>query len=222
LRCWLASVSIVGERYLADRYNSVLASAAERLAAVLLLFATLPAIALCAAVIRLLSGRSPFIAHQRVGWRGSDLWMLKLRTMWDKRTQAPSEAWIERIADDSGPSHKSPFDSRVPHPFARFCRRHSLDELPQLVHVIRGEMSLVGPRPLTAGEIRSYYGTDAAEILSFKPGIAGLWQISGRNRLTYEQRRRLDMEFVRNRSLRMYVRILARTVPEVLGGGNTC
>ena len=222
MRCCLASVSIVGERYLADRSNSVLASAGERLAAVLLLFATLPAIALCAAVIRLLSGRSPFIAHQRVGWRGSDLWMLKLRTMWDERTQAPSDAWIERIADDGGPSHKSPFDSRVPHPFARFCRRHSLDELPQLVHVIRGEMSLVGPRPLTAGEIRSYYGTDAAEILSFKPGIAGLWQISGRNRLTYEQRRRLDMEFIRNRSLRMYVRILARTVPEVWGGGNTC
>lgn len=108
-----------------------------------------------------------------------------------------------------------------PHRFARFCRRHSLDELPQLLHVMRGEMSLVGPRPLTAGEIRSQYGTDAAEILSLKPGISGLWQISGRNRLTYEQRRRLDLEFVRNRSLRMYTRILLRTVPEVWGGGNT-
>lgn len=86
---------------------------------------------------------------------------------------------------------------------------------------MRGEMSLVGPRPLTAGEIRSQYGTDAAEILSLKPGISGLWQISGRNRLTYEQRRRLDLEFVRNRSLRMYTRILLRTVPEVWGGGNT-
>jgi exopolysaccharide production protein ExoY len=197
-------------------------SVCERLAAALLLFAALPAIALCAAVIRLLSGRSPFIEHQRVGWRGSDLWMLKLRTMWDNGTPAPAGAWIERIADDCGPARKAFVDPRVPHSFARFCRRHSLDELPQLLHVIRGEMSLVGPRPLTAGEIRAHYGTDAAEILSLKPGIAGLWQVSGRNRLTYEQRRRLDLEFVRCRSLRMYARIVLRTIPEIWGGGNTC
>jgi lipopolysaccharide/colanic/teichoic acid biosynthesis glycosyltransferase len=148
--------------------------------------------------------------------------MLKLRTMWDRETQPPASAWIERIADDRGPALKSPFDPRVPHPFARFCRRHSLDELPQLLHVLRGEMSLVGPRPLTAAEIRTHYGTDAAEILALKPGIAGLWQTCGRNRLTYEQRRRLDLEFVRSRSLGMYARILLRTVPEVWRGGNTC
>jgi exopolysaccharide production protein ExoY len=194
----------------------------ERVAAALLLLASLPAIAFCAAAIRVLSGRSPFIAHRRVGWRGSELWMLKLRTMWDHGTRAPTGAWIERIADDCGPALKAPSDARVPHPFARFCRRHSLDELPQLLHVVRGEMSLVGPRPLTAFEIRAHYESDAAEILALKPGIAGLWQTSGRNRLTYEQRRRLDLEFVRSRSLAMYARILLRTVPEVWRGGNTC
>lgn len=222
MRCRLASISIVGERYPVPASAGPLARGCERLAGALLLLAVLPAITVCAAAIRLLSGRSPFIAHRRVGWHGSELWMLKLRTMWDHDEHPRPGAWIERISDECGPDLKTPFDPRVPHPFARFCRHHSLDELPQLLHVVRGEMSLVGPRPLTSAEIRTHYGTDAAEILSLKPGIVGLWQISGRNRLTYEQRRRLDLEFVRHRSLRMYTRILLRTIPEVWGGGNTC
>ncbi len=149
--------------------------------------------------------------------------MLKLRTMWDSgASPAPRHRWIEWIADDSGPAQKGESDLRVPHPFARFCRRHSLDELPQFVHVIRGEMSLVGPRPLTDSEIRTQYGASASEILACKPGVTGLWQISGRNRLTYEERRRLDLEFARKRSIRMYVHILRRTLPEVWDGNNTC
>jgi exopolysaccharide production protein ExoY len=222
MRCCLASLSIVGERYPAEGLIWPWLGGLERLAAVFLLVAVLPAIALCAAAIRLLSGRSPFIAHRRVGWHGAELWMLKLRTMWDEGAPQSTGAWVERIADERGPGHKTERDPRVPHAFARFCRRHSIDELPQLLHVVRGEMSLVGPRPLTAVEIRTHYGTDAAEILSLKPGIAGLWQTSGRNRLTYEQRRRLDLEFVRRRSIGMYTRILLRTIPEVWGGGNTC
>jgi len=186
-----------------------------------MLLAVSPVVAICAAVIRMVSGCSPFIAHRRVGWRGSELWMLKLRTMWEPGAQTAAGGWIERISDDGGPARKAACDPRVPHAFVRFCRRHSLDELPQLLHVIRGEMSLVGPRPLTAAEIREHYGTDAGEILSLKPGIAGLWQISGRNQLTYPQRRSLDLEFVRRRSFRMYTRILLRTIPEVWSGNNT-
>jgi lipopolysaccharide/colanic/teichoic acid biosynthesis glycosyltransferase len=82
-------------------------------------------------------------------------------------------------------------------------------------------MSLVGPRPVTDAEIQRYYGRDADEVLQVKPGLAGLWQISGRNRLTYEERRRLDLRFVRNRSVRMYLRILLRTIPEVWRGSNS-
>ena len=115
----------------------------------------------------LLSGRSPLIAHRRVGFEGAPLWMLKLRTMWDKSAgwnksagdksanAAPKGAvWIEYIDDDTGPRLKQALDSRVSGGFARFCRRHSIDELPQLWHVIRGEMSLVGPRPMTERERR--------------------------------------------------------------------
>ena len=82
-------------------------------------------------------------------------------------------------------------------------------------------MSLVGPRPLTAGELREFYAEDAAEVLSVKPGMAGLWQVSGRNRLTYEERRLLDLCFVRRRSIGLYQKILARAVREVWTGANT-
>ena len=82
-------------------------------------------------------------------------------------------------------------------------------------------MSLVGPRPITEAEIECYYGADAQEVLRVKPGIAGLWQVSGRNLLTYSDRRALDLELVRRRSLRLYMEILLRTVPEVWSGANS-
>jgi exopolysaccharide production protein ExoY len=175
-----------------------------------------------AVTLSLFSRRSPLIAHRRVGWRGSALWMLKLRTMWDHEDAGAGRrsGWIEYIDDDPGPRLKQADDPRVNNRFARFCRHHSIDELPQLWHVIRGEMSLVGPRPMTAGELRRHYQSDAAEILEVKPGIAGLWQVSGRNQLSYMERRQLDLKLVRQRSIRMYLEILARALPEVWSGQN--
>jgi lipopolysaccharide/colanic/teichoic acid biosynthesis glycosyltransferase len=192
----------------------------ERLAALVLLAFALPLIVLTALILYWLSGRSPLIAHRRVGWQGADLWMLKLRTMWGS-SDAPTGDWIERIQDEAGPALKDARDARVRSRFARFCRRHSLDELPQLWHVLAGEMSLVGPRPMTARELRRHYGADTTEILSVKPGLAGLWQVSGRNRLTYPERRRLDLRLVRERNLALYFSILLRTIPEVVGGENS-
>jgi lipopolysaccharide/colanic/teichoic acid biosynthesis glycosyltransferase len=192
----------------------------ERGAAAFLLILVSPLLLLGGAVIAMLSRRSPLIAHRRVGWRGETLWMLKLRTMWGD-DGARARGWIQYIDDPIGPGYKNERDPRVPNAFARFCRRHSIDELPQLLHVIRGEMSLVGPRPLTAIELRRYYGEDASEVLEAKPGIAGLWQVSGRNRLTYAERRALDLELVRTRSSGMYVRILVRAAAEVWSGPNS-
>ena len=191
----------------------------ERAAAVVLLLLVLPLLAICALVLCLLSRRSPLIAHRRVGWQGSPLWMLKLRTMWDDDTQR--HGWIQHIDDDQGPAFKSEDDARVPSAFARFCRRHSIDELPQLWHVLSGEMSLVGPRPVTRHELDRHYGTHADEILQAKPGLAGLWQVSGRNRLSYAERCRLDLRLVRERSIPMYCAILLRTLPEIFGGRNS-
>ena len=195
----------------------------ERLASVVLLAMLSPVILASAVTLALLSGRVPLIAHRRVGWRGATLWMLKLRTMWD--SDAPgagrSSGWIEYIDDVYGPARKQARDPRVTNWFARFCRKHSIDEIPQLWHVIRGEMSLVGPRPVTDAEIERHYGEDADDVLQAKPGIVGLWQVSGRNRLSYAERRTLDLHFVRNRSIGMYVRIVIRTVPEVWSGSNS-
>jgi len=195
----------------------------ERVASAFLLATISPVIGASAVAVSLLSRRTPLIAHRRVGWCGSTLWMIKLRTMWgeDSPRAATGSHWIEYIHDDEGPKNKQDCDPRVTHWFARFCRRHSLDELPQLWHVIAGEMSLVGPRPLTATELDRYYGAAAPEILQVKPGLAGLWQVSGRNRLSYAERRSLDLKLARNRSLRMYLRILLQTIPEVLRGSNS-
>jgi exopolysaccharide production protein ExoY len=217
----LASFPILRENVLIDDLTWQTVSVCERAAAFLLLILLSPVMLICAAAIWMLSGRAPLIAHKRVGWRGSALWMLKLRTMWDGAASLRA-GLVERIDDEDGPRRKQPADSRVPCAFARFCRRHSIDEIPQLWHVIRGEMSLVGPRPVTAREIRQYYGAEADEMLQVKPGIAGLWQTSGRNRLTYRERRAMDLEFVRRRSVRMYLRILLRTLPEVWSGANAC
>ncbi len=195
----------------------------ERIAALILLGATLPVMIAAGLAIRILSGRTPLIAHRRVGWNGSVLWMLKLRTMWHGGAPAAGpRGWIEWIEDEAGPARKAAGDDRIPHAFARFCRRHSLDELPQLWHVVRGEMALIGPRPVTSSEIRLYYGTAAEEVLRARPGIAGLWQTSGRNSLTYQARVRMDLEFVRNRSAAMYWRIFRATLVEIWTGRGAC
>jgi exopolysaccharide production protein ExoY len=215
----LASIPILRESAPAEDLAWQAVGVCERLSAVLLLVLSAPVLLLCAVIVAVLSRRTPLIAHRRVGWHGSALWMLKLRTMWDG---SPGTAgWVERIDDELGPARKQAADARVKSAFARFCRRHSIDELPQLWHVVRCEMSLIGPRPLTLREIREYYGDSAEEILRVKPGMAGLWQISGRNRLTYDERLRMDLEFVRQRSAGMYLRIAARTLPEIFGGANT-
>jgi undecaprenyl-phosphate galactose phosphotransferase len=145
--------------------------------------------------------------------------MLKLRTMWSPDDDSHiAEKWIERIIAEPDTDAKDPSDSRVTNPFAAFCRRHSIDELPQLWHVARGEMSLVGPRPLTRSEIDRHYGNRAAELLSVKPGLTGLWQVAGRSAIQFPQRSAMDLELVRSLKPRVYLTILARTLPALITG----
>ena len=199
----------------------LIVSALERLCALVLLLALLPCLLVIAAVIAALSRRSPLIAHRRLARGGSPFWVLKFRTMWQPESPVSgSFALVEHIVDETGPRDKNANDPRISSRFASYCRRHSIDELPQLVHVVLGEMSLVGPRPITVSECRLHYHNDAAEVLGVKPGLSGLWQIMGRSRLTYEQRRNLDLVLVRNRSLKLYFRILLWTLPEIWNGRN--
>jgi exopolysaccharide production protein ExoY len=111
--------------------------------------------------------------------------------------------------------------ARVSSGFAHGCRRFSIDEFPQLYNILRGEMAFVEACPLTREELRTHYAGAAPEVLTAKPGLTGLWQVMGRSRLSYAQRRRLDLFLVRNRSARLYVAILLRTVPAVLCGRNS-
>ena len=168
--------------------------------------------------VRALSGRSPLIAHRRLGLNGEPFWILKLRTMWDKPRRQTAPGWIEYLSDTDVPVIKCAPDPRVTNRMAAFCRRYSVDELPQLLQVVSGRMCLVGPRPLTSRELDAYYGADCSEVLSVRPGLTGLWQVMGRNRLTYAQRRRLDLFFVRKCGLGLYLRILLRTPGRVLTG----
>jgi exopolysaccharide production protein ExoY len=203
----------------AARPACLLPAFAERAAGCLLLALAAPAIGASAIAIAVLSKRSPFIAHLRVAKDGRPFWMLKLRTMWTTEKNTPvSATWMERVVTNPEEDDKDPSDPRVSSWFASFCRRHSIDELPQLWHVARGEMSLVGPRPLTRPEIDRYYADSAAELLSVKPGLTGLWQVYGRSAIRFPHRAAMDLELVRGLTGRMYLKILARTIPAILRG----
>lgn len=196
----------------------LIAGAVERTIALLLLLAVSPVILSLALAVWLVSGRTPLVAIRRVGWRGGPLRMLKLRTMWPRERAGRQAALIEQIGEEAVPAVKNGRDSRVTSPLAGFCRRYSLDELPQLWHVATGEMSFVGPRPLTARELASYYGADSVKVLEVKPGLTGLWQTRGRSRLSYHQRKRFDLFLARHKTARLCADILWRTVPCVLSG----
>ena len=111
-------------------------------------------------------------------------------------------------------THKLRNDPRVT-PIGRLLRATSLDELPQLINVLRREMSLVGPRMIAPGELEMYGSWDL-NLLTVRPGITGLWQVSGRSDVSYEERIRLDMSYIRNWTLWLDLQILLQTLPEVL------
>jgi lipopolysaccharide/colanic/teichoic acid biosynthesis glycosyltransferase len=179
----------------------------ERLLALALFLILLPLMVVAGLIIFLLSRRPPIVKHTRIGQFGKPFGMIKLRTMWS----GP--------AFDEPPEGIKPVDDpRVSSRFARFCRRFSTDELPQLLHVISGKMTFVGPRPLTRCELDRYYGDSADEVLRATPGLTGLWQVKGRSRLSYPQRRRLDLFLVRHPMIRLRAEILWRTIPQVIAG----
>jgi lipopolysaccharide/colanic/teichoic acid biosynthesis glycosyltransferase len=155
----------------------------------------------------------PLLHRRRVVGKGGRAFdAFKLRTMVKDADRMLEENESLRAAFAA--SNKLPRDPRTTR-VGRWLRRLSLDELPQLVNVIRGEMSLVGPRMITPAELPEW-GETAPLMLSVRPGLTGLWQVSGRQRLTKADRIRLDDDYIRQMSLRLDLTILARTVPAVL------
>jgi exopolysaccharide production protein ExoY len=207
------------EALLGASHKFNVAGAVERAAGGFLLAAACPAIAVSGAAIFLLSRKSPFIAHLRVGQNGRLFWMWKLRTMWPRRdSQQTTGAWVEYIIAETSNDNKDPGDQRVTSGLARFLRRHSIDEIPQLWNVVLGEMAFVGPRPVTRTEVVKHYGARAAEVLSVRPGVTGLWQIQGRNMVRFPERAAMDLELVNGLTPWSYAAILLRTLPALIHG----
>ena len=170
-------------------------------------------LALSAALIWLGDRGPVFFVQERTGRHGRRFRMLKLRTMVVDASERKSQ--LTRLNQLSGPDFKIRNDPRVTG-IGRLLRKTSLDELPQIFNVIRGDMSLVGPRP-TSFNAKSYdlWHTERLEVL---PGVTGIWQISGRSEVDFDQRVRLDIEYIERRSLALDVAILVRTVAAVLTG----
>jgi Undecaprenyl-phosphate galactose phosphotransferase WbaP len=179
---------------------------------------TLPVIGLIALWIKLTSKGPVFYRTPRYGQGGEPLLAWKFRTMVDHASDV-----LEQCLD-SDPAMREEWDQfqklrRDPRitPAGRFLRRTSLDELPQLWNIIMGQMSFVGPRPILEESIPRY-GDGYALYKKVTPGLTGLWQVSGRNNLSYEQRVNFDLYYVRNWSIWLDLHILARTVKVVLRG----
>jgi exopolysaccharide production protein ExoY len=184
-------------------------------AALVFLFPVLITIAL---LVKLHDGGPVLFGHARVGLGGRSFKMLKFRSMCMDGDRVLREYLANNPAADEEwrAERKLKNDPRVT-ALGRFLRASSLDELPQLLNVLSGEMSLVGPRPVPETEWSAY--TDAREYyVLVRPGITGLWQVSGRNRLSYRERLSLDQRYVVNWSFSGDFVILLRTVPTVLGG----
>ena len=174
-----------------------------------------PLIMLPVAVVLKLSSPGPILFRQkRSGLRGRPFTMYKFRSMVTNAEMLQAE--LEIYNEMSGPVFKMKDDPRIT-PIGRFLRRTSLDELPQLWNVLVGDMSLVGPRPPIPSEVQ-HYDPWHRRRLSMKPGLTCIWQISGRNKIGFDQWMKLDLQYIDNWSLWLDIKILARTVPVVLTG----
>ncbi len=188
----------------------------DRIGALIGILAASPLFVLIAAAIRFTSPGPIFFRQERAGRHGRAFTMLKFRTMVTDAEMQHEE--LQKFNQMSGPVFKMEKDPRVTG-IGKLLRRTSMDELPQLWNVLRGEMSLVGPRPLPLYEVEKFETPAQRRRLSMKPGLTCLWQISGRNEVkSFEQWVRMDLEYIDNWSLWLDARILLRTVPVVLSG----
>lgn len=188
----------------------------DMLGALAILFLFLPLLGLCAALVLVSSPGPLFYKHPRLGRGGREFLLWKFRSMRPNADHvlasylaANPAAQAEWVA-----TQKLKADPRV-FSVGRFMRRFSLDELPQLWNVLRGDMSLVGPRPIVANEVHRY-GQAIRSYYAFRPGMTGLWQVSGRNKTPYSERVELDRRYVQHWSLRLDLAICFKTFRAVV------
>jgi lipopolysaccharide/colanic/teichoic acid biosynthesis glycosyltransferase len=185
-----------------------------------MLFVLWPLLLTVALLILITSGRPVLFRQERVGWHGRPFTLLKFRTMMpsneDRALRNIVALELAGGGHEEGGSFKLAHDPRIT-PLGALMRRTSIDELPQVINVVRGEMSLVGPRPALSWE-HELFPSEYRRRVDLPPGITGLWQVSGRSRLTTPEMLRLDLEYVNGRSLGLDLLILIRTLPTVMRG----
>lgn len=207
-------VMLVSHNNLAKPFSRILKGAFDQVTAAILLILFAPLMLVLAMLTRM-DGGPALYRHRRIGTGGRNFYCLKFRTMVQDADRVLHRVLSEdpAAAAEWEATQKLRNDPRIT-PVGRFLRRSSLDELPQLLNVLRGEMSLVGPRPIVQAEV-ARYGESIDYYYETKPGLTGLWQVSGRNDTSYERRVRLDVWYVRNWTLWHDIAILLKTVPAV-------
>lgn len=176
----------------------------------------LPLAVVIGIVIRAVSTGPLLFQQERVGYRGSRFMCLKFRTMFCGSETAAHQGHLQQLMDSDVPMTKmdSQGDSRII-PFGKLLRSSGLDELPQLINVLKGEMSLVGPRPCLPYEVEKYLPWQM-ERFNAAPGLTGLWQVSGKNRTTFTKMIQLDIEYSKTKNLFLDFKIIFKTIPALL------
>lgn len=154
--------------------------------------------------------------HERIGRNGRTFRCYKFRTMYSDAEERLNEIFRQDplLKEEWTSTHKLKQDPRVTS-IGLFLRKTSLDELPQFWNVLKGDLSVVGPRPMVKVELERHLGRKAPVILSVKPGLTGLWQVSGRSNTSYAERIRLDEEYIQNQSLLMDFKLILKTIPAI-------
>jgi len=184
-----------------------------------LLITLLPLLATIAALIKISSPGPIFYTHERIGRYGKKFKVIKFRSMVVNADKILEEylAHNEKAREEWLATRKLKNDPRITR-IGKFLRKYSLDELPQLWNVLKGEMSLVGPRPVARDELVQFYKKHTVYYILVRPGMTGLWQISGRSDTSYDERIQLDVHYVKNWTIFLDFKILLKTAQIVLLG----
>ena len=176
-----------------------------------------PIMLIVAVAIKLEDIKGPILfSQERVGYLGKTFKMYKFRSMYVDAEQRLQE--LQHLNEQTGPVFKIKDDPRITK-VGKFIRKTSLDELPQLVNVLRGEMSIVGPRPALPREVKQYNAHQKQRLL-IKPGLTCIWQVSGRNNIGFDEWVELDLEYIKNQSLGLDIKLILQTIPALLGDHN--
>lgn len=176
-----------------------------------------PILFIIALIIKLSSRGKLIYSHERIGRGGRPFRCYKFRTMYADADQRLKDllASDPTLKAEWERNFKLKNDPRVT-PFGAFLRKTSLDELPQFWNVLKGDLSVVGPRPVVREEVEKHFGEKASKILSIRPGLTGLWQVSGRSDISYQKRIALDEIYIDQRSLWLDITLIARTIPAMI------